>query len=150
MKKINYQKGAAGLAVFGIISLALLIVIYLIVQDNAPNSGNDDARDSAESVIRYTDAGFAPETITVSKGETVVFKNESSRAIRPASDVHPAHTAYPGSDIQKCGTAEADQIFDSCAAVPPGESWSFQFSEVGTWEYHDHLRPAETGAVVVK
>jgi plastocyanin len=101
--------------------------------------------------IRYSeDKGFDPKVIEISPGTTVTFTNESSRDMWPASNLHPTHTLYPNSSIKKCGTSEADRIFDSCGPVPAGESWSFVFEEIGSWSYHDHLKPSAGGSIVVK
>ena len=68
----------------------------------------------------------------------------------PASALHPTHTVYPGSDIQKCGTSEGDKIFDSCTGLNKGESFSFTFNEKGDWRYHDHLNPNLNGVITVQ
>ncbi|MEK6824273.1 MAG: hypothetical protein AABY02_00300, partial [Nanoarchaeota archaeon] len=63
---------------------------------------------------------------------------------------HPSHKNYPGSDIAKCGTSEASTIFDACKGLAQGESYSFTFNEVGSWNYHDHLNPNLRGTVIVE
>ena len=100
-------------------------------------------------VITYTDSGFSPKTITINLGDTVTFKNQSSDDFWPASAVHPTHTVYPGSGIQKCGTAAANTIFDACGHVKPGASWSVTFTNKGSWGYHDHLNAGRWGTMVV-
>ena len=80
----------------------------------------------------------------------VVFKNDStSKNVWPASAIHPTHKVYPGSGIEKCGTEDADTIFDACKAIHPGESYSFTFDEVGEWKYHNHLQPSNSGTITV-
>lgn len=100
--------------------------------------------------VSYTDDGFIPRTLTIAKGGTVTFVNESSKETWPASAIHPTHTVYPDSDIKKCGTSEADVIFDACGGVAPGDSWSFTFDEIGEWKYHDHLHASDTGTIIVE
>ncbi|MEM5828182.1 MAG: cell wall-binding repeat-containing protein [Candidatus Aenigmatarchaeota archaeon] len=102
---------------------------------------------TAEIVI--TDSGFQPEKLVVKKGTRVIFINQASREVWPASDYHPTHRLYPGSGIEKCGTPEEKNIFDACRGLKPGESWSFVFNEVGTWTYHDHLAPRFKGTIIV-
>ena len=75
--------------------------------------------------------------------------NASGVETWPAAALHPTHTVYPGSDIKKCGTSEAVGIFDACRGLKSGESWSFQFNEVGTWKYHNHLTPTQFGRITV-
>ncbi|MBI4151358.1 hypothetical protein HY496_00165, partial [Candidatus Woesearchaeota archaeon] len=63
---------------------------------------------------------------------------------------HPTHTVYPHSGIEKCGTADEGMIFDACRALAQGETFSFIFTETGSWKYHDHLNPRKTGTVIVE
>jgi plastocyanin len=105
-----------------------------------------------QGIVVYTDNGYSPSEITIKKGETVVFRNESSRVMWPATDIHPSHTLYPGSDIQKCfdGQSDISVLFDACGEIQPEEEWSFTFEESGTWKYHDHKRSSDTGTVTVE
>ncbi|OHA38709.1 MAG: hypothetical protein A3G03_02780 [Candidatus Taylorbacteria bacterium RIFCSPLOWO2_12_FULL_44_15c] len=61
-----------------------------------------------------------------------------------ASAVHPTHRAYPTSGGCLGST------FDACAGVQSGNSWSFKFDISGTWKYHNHLNPGDTGTIVVE
>jgi plastocyanin len=96
------------------------------------------------SVIRITAAGFAPSMLAVRAGETVTFVNNDSTAHWPASDIHPAHGAYP----QQGGCIGS--AFDACRALAQGETFSFTFNHRGTWGYHDHLNPALKGTIIVE
>lgn len=100
--------------------------------------------------IVYGNSGYSPADLTVGIGDAVVFRNESSRTLWPASDIHPTHTIYPGSGIQKCGTNEAQDIFDACGALEPGETWTFTFGDEGSWGYHNHRFPSHKGVIMVK
>ena len=104
----------------------------------------------AVHTVRATADGFVPAALTVKKGDSVTWVNESGRNVWPASAMHPTHTVYPASGIEKCGTSEAATIFDACSGIPTGNSWSFVFDEVGTWKYHDHLRASVFGSVTVE
>lgn len=104
----------------------------------------------AKNMITYTDSGYVPSTITIKKGETVIWKNESSNSMWTASAMHPLHKAYPGTDITACGTQTLIPMFDSCVGVSSGQSWSFIFNNVGTWGYHNHLDASKFGKVVVE
>ncbi len=100
--------------------------------------------------ISATAEGFVPASVTVKKGTVVVFRNDGATSVWPASAMHPTHKVYPGSDIAKCGTAEAGMMFDACAGIAPGGTWSFMFNETGTWKYHDHLNVRHFGSVTVE
>lgn len=113
-----------------------------------PGDEEGKTKETVKHVIVYSDTGYSPKEITIQVDQTVTFTNESSRGNRPASAVHPIHTAYPGSSIQKCGTGEV--IFDACKVLNPGEEWSFTFSEAGEWGYHNHRRSADFGKVIVQ
>ena len=115
---------------------------------NTTNSTDSDTGPETH-VISMTSAGFSPATLTISIGDTVVFVNDDSSQHWPASYRHPTHTDYPGSGISTCGSSEEDTIFDSCGGISIGESYQFQFNEIGLWEYHDHLKPGLTGVVEV-
>ena|SRR3989344_2485414 len=103
-----------------------------------------------QKVVEYTDSGYMPSTITIKKGETVIWKNKSSKFMWTASAVHPTHKVYPGTDIADCGKQDPVGMFDSCKGIPSGEEWSFGFDSVGTWKYHNHSRSSHTGMVVVE
>lgn len=88
-----------------------------------------------KTVITYTDSGFGPREVTVKKGSTVAFINESSSVMWVASAPHPQHTIYPE--------------FDQLKSVPKGGSYEFIFTKVGTWKYHNHMKATDFGGVVV-
>lgn len=97
-----------------------------------------------KKTIIYTDTGYSPSSLTIKKGETVIFKNQSSRSMWPASAFHPTHKEYPTTGGCLGST------FDACKGVQPGGSWSFTFNFAGGWKYHDHLSPTNFGAILVK
>lgn len=96
------------------------------------------------NVVTYSDVGYTPKTITIKAGESIMFKNQSPKSMWPASAKHPTHRDYPttGGCI--------GSTFDACRGVPPGESWAFTFDIRGSWKYHNHLNPGNTGTVVVE
>ena len=87
------------------------------------------------AVVSYTDSGFSPKTITVKKGTAVTFKNDSTSKMWVASGVHPTHQLLPG--------------FDELTSVVNGGSYEYTFVKVGTWQYHNHLKPTDVAVVVV-
>ena len=104
----------------------------------------------ASHIVVYGNSGFSPTPLTIKKGETVVFENKSSRNMWVASAMHPSHRAYPETDIEKCGTGDAEDMFDACKGFGPGTSWSFTFDDVGVWKYHDHLNAKNFGSITVE
>lgn len=148
--------------IIGIIVLVLIAggAYYFLMQDDTtiddltpPTSGFQDTTESAsttdtvyDALIAYTDSGYSPSTVTIKKGDTVRFVNNStSQETWPASAVHPTHSVYPGKTAADClGSA-----FDACRGLKSGEFWEFTFNEVGTWRFHDHVHASKTGSVIV-
>ncbi|MDP2789851.1 MAG: cupredoxin domain-containing protein [bacterium] len=90
---------------------------------------------NAAIAVSITSSGFSPNTVTVKAGTVVTWTNSSGGDIRVASDPHPTHTDLPGLDSSTLGN---------------GDSYSFTFTKVGTWGYHDHLDPILKGSVTVQ
>lgn len=153
-------------------SVVLIIVIALVVlaggawylqrgvapsQEEHLGGGREEAEDTTvediqmpvegapeSAVIRYTDSGYEPSSLAVKRGAAVIFKNESSREMWPASAMHPTHKVYPttGGCI--------GSTFDACRGSKQGEEWIFMFDAVGAWGYHDHLNPRSFGSITVE
>ena len=103
-----------------------------------------------QHAIAYTDEGYSPKSLMIKAGDTVVWTNNSAQDMWTATALHPTHTVYPGSDIKNCGGESAKTMFDSCQRVARGESWSFLFTEQGTWNYHNHVGVSHTGSIIVQ
>jgi plastocyanin len=86
-------------------------------------------------IITITSAGYSPSNVSVKSGTKVIFQNNDNKGHWPASNPHPTHTDLPG--------------FDSGKAIPSGGSYSYTFTKVGTWGYHDHLFTNLGGKVTV-
>ena len=94
-------------------------------------------------VISYTDSGFSPANVTIKKGDTIKYVNNSSKEMWPASAMHPSHNAYP--ETGGCIGSK----FDACARIKTGATYSFTFNQVGSWGYHDHISPNFFGKITV-
>ncbi|MDB5190208.1 MAG: hypothetical protein JWN49_534 [Parcubacteria group bacterium] len=120
---------------------------------SAMATGNATVGASGQSqVISYTNNGFSPATVTIAEGTTVTWSNNSSRQMWVASGNHPSHTVYDGTSTnQHCvsGAPTSATVFDECAAIPSGGSYSFTFTKVGSWPYHNHIHASDMGTVVV-
>jgi len=100
--------------------------------------------------IQMTATGFAPANVTIQQGDSITFINMDRLPHWPASDVHPTHSLYPGSDTRKCDTFQKRFLFDSCGNVDPEGSYTFTFHTKGNWTFHDHLFPQYIGQVRVQ
>lgn len=87
-------------------------------------------------VVVYTDSGFSPSPLTIQKGETVTFTNESNRGMWVASDVYPTNQLLPG--------------FDQLSTVPKAGIYEYTFVKVGMWKYHNQVNHTDEGIVIVK
>lgn len=95
-----------------------------------------DSSKQSSLIITYTDSGFSPSSLAIKNGQTVTFKNESTGDMWVASAPHPAHTDYPEFDAKK--------------AYKNSESYSFTFTKVGTWKFHNHTKPSNFGSITVE
>jgi len=98
-------------------------------------TGADKTADEAV-VISITDTGFVPDQVTVDAGTTVTFVNNGQALHWPASDLHPTHQILPD--------------FDAKRGLSTGETYSYTFTQSGTWSMHDHLNPSSAGTITVK
>ncbi len=89
-----------------------------------------------EITVTYSATGFSPKTVTIKKGDTVVFENRTGKKASVASNDHPTHLLYPEFDQYK-----TDQRGKT--------EFRFTFEKAGAWNYHDHLAPTMTGTVIV-
>lgn len=87
-------------------------------------------------VIELREDGFHPKDLVIKVGDTVRFISTKEGPFWPASDVHPTHTAYPD--------------FDPREPIPEGETWSFTFTEPGTYGFHDHIVSTHEGEIIVE
>lgn len=85
--------------------------------------------------VEITSSGFIQQTLNIKVGTKVTWMNKSGVAIQIASAPHPTHTAYPPLNL---------------GMVEDGGSVSLIFGELGTYEYHNHLNPTQSGSIVVE
>src|SRR3990167_8660356 len=101
------------------------------------------------TTIHYTAAGFSPKTVTVPVGGAVNFINDTTGAMWVASDDHPTHTEFDGSDrATHCSGSYAGATpFDQCQN---GSSYTFVFSKTGSFSFHNHSASQFGGTVTVQ
>lgn len=99
--------------------------------------------------VTYSANGFFPSTITVAKGGTVTFVNQSGQRMWVASDPHPNHQGYDGTTrAQHCAADYTGaKPFDQCSST---DSYSFTFGKSGSWSYHNHSNDNDVGTIVVQ
>ena len=100
--------------------LLLLALVPLALATAAPAT--------ASSVVSITSSGFEPPQMTVGVGDTVIWANRDT--------------------VTRQLIAEGGGF--SSPQLPPGETYTFQFARPGTFAYHDRLKTAQKGTVVVR
>lgn len=105
------------------------------------------AKSTVTTEVIYTDAnGFTPDNLTIKVGDTVKFVNRSSGGMWVGSAMHPTHVVYSGTTLKEHCPDTTGTSFDQCES---GSEYSFTFTKVGTWGYHDHLNARMYGKVNV-
>ena len=88
-----------------------------------------------QQTVNVTANGFDPQTVTVKAGTRVVWMNKSGGSVFVASNNHPTHLLYPPLNL--------GQFAD-------GSSVQLVFDKPGSYGYHNHLNPSQTGTIVVQ
>lgn len=92
--------------------------------------------EATSDTVSYMDTGFTPAVLRVQLATAVSFKNDSGEPMWVASSPHPVHTGYPN--------------FDAGRAMRQGETYIFTFTRIGSFGYHNHLRPSQMGTIIVE
>ena len=118
----------------------LMILVSGCAQQPQPPADQGDKlvppTPSKTVTVNITSEGYEPGTITINEGDTIIFTNVNDGPHWVASNPHPIHTDMRGFDARK--------------ALQPGESYSFTFTEPGTWGCHDHLDTATMCTIIVQ
>jgi plastocyanin len=128
-----------------------------VIEENSTGTGRaamETEEDGGPTfkVVTLTDNGFSPTSITIARGETIRFVNDSSRNMWVGADEHPTHTEYDGTSTREhCANGmNTGASFDQCTAVAKGVSWDYTFEKSGTFGYHNHVGASNTGTIVVQ
>lgn len=121
-----------------VIAGTVLLVLVTSVVVGVLMSQDGKVADVPEGVtheVHLTENGYEPKELTIALYDTVAFSSDRGFPHWPASNFHPAHNQYPA--------------FDPRTPVPSDETWSFQFTQTGVWEFHDHLNSTHQGTITV-
>jgi plastocyanin len=81
------------------------------------------------SAVTIQNFSFTPKVTTITVGSTITWTNNDSTV----------HTITSN-----------DSSFTSSAVISPGQSYSYTFTNAGTYNYHCSLHTSMTGTVVVQ
>lgn len=126
--------------------LVLAVIGWALFNNNATNKVQVSPTPSAvaspsaqpeakEAKVNLTKAGFEPGALKIKVGTKVTWMNKSGATATVNSDPHPTHTLWPFLNLGK---------------FEDGSSVSATFDSAGTYTYHNHLNPSQTGTVVVE
>ena len=119
-----------------ILIAAILIIGFLLFQvSKTPKKTGPGSVPIPRLEVLVGQNGFSPQTLTIKKGETVVWINQSGENVTVNSDPHPTHNLHR---------------FLNKGEFSSGSSVQVTFEETGTLSYHNHLNPSQKGTVVVK
>jgi len=116
-------------------------LLFRMVGTNSSSTSKNDAQSTASTTqqasatITFSNSGFTPSKTTVKSGDTVAIKNTSSSDVQMESDPHPAHT---------------DDTDLNVGLVNPGQTKTFTVTKTGTFGFHNHLNPSDTGRITIQ
>lgn len=111
------------------------------------NTGSSAAK---TVTVTYGAGGFSPQNITINRGDTVTFVNDSGgRPMWVGADEHPTHMEYDstGRTTHCASDYGGPAPFDQCGT---GDSYSFVFDKAGSFNYHNHSAAQFGGTVIVQ
>lgn len=106
-----------------------------IESGQTPSSTSQITTSAEQTTVTLMQSGFEPATITVKAGTKVVWGNKSGVAATVDSAGHPTHLTYPPLNLGE---------------FSDGSQVSLVFDKAGTYKYHNHLNPSQTGTVIVE
>ena len=95
--------------------------------------------------VGYSASGFSPNTLGIKRGDTVLWKSNGT-AMWVGANEHPTHTQYDGTTLKEHCAQKSATTFDQCAR---GDVFSFTFTKVGTFKYHNHAKASDGGTITV-
>src|ERR1035437_7324172 len=109
--------------------------ITAVNNQNVNNSSN--AKIIPAKTVTLANSGFTPETLTINKGERVVWLNKSGTTGTVNSDNYPTNLLFP---------------FLNFGQFNDGSSFSTIFTKVGTYTYYNFLSQNQNqkGTIIVK
>lgn len=121
--------------------VAIFLVVFLLRTDKTYEGARNSVADVPAAEVSITETGavtsFSPATIKVKRNQQVTWTNNGDENHQVGSDPHPLHDGTSG--------------FLSPEPLKPGDSFTYKYSEAGTYTYHDEADPVKArGTVIVE
>lgn len=120
-------------------SSTVMPVSETVTPIESTNSATTESTGSSKTeqsvTINLTKDGFEPNEVTIKAGTKVNFVNNSGQLAAVDSDPHPVHTSYTPLNLGN---------------ITLNNSKSLVFDTPGTYHYHNHLNPSQTGTIIVQ
>lgn len=122
------------LKLLAILLILLVITLGYIVLNPRPKTTSPGVPAAiAPAAVSITQAGFSPSTVSVTRGQAVIWTN---------TDVAPHGIASSAQGLNRFKTAQN---------LSQNDSYTYVFDKAGSYTYHDPLNPTTlSGTVVVK
>lgn len=131
---ITNSKVVIGIVAAVIVVLASFFLVYNKSSSTLPAQPQSTSQGS-QNVVTLTQDGFSSSTLTVKAGTKVTWINKSGGQATVNSNPHPIHTSYPPLNLGN---------------FSEGGTPSLVFDKPGTYQYHNHLNPSQTGTIIVQ
>ena len=131
--------------------VSIIVTGYLLISQNTKktavqvaiknsqkiNNKTDNSQVVPSKTITLTNSGFTPQTLTINKGERVIWLNNSGVVGTVNSDNYPTNLLYP---------------FLNFGQFNDGSSFSTIFANPGTYNYYNFLSQNQNqkGTIIVK
>lgn len=114
---------------------AILLVNALTGTPKTPSKKPSQSSAPVVAVIRITKSGFEPATLSVKQGTKIIWTNADDNLHQIASNPYPDGPAPSGLKSEILNNAQ---------------TYEYTASNVGSFGYHDRLKPTINGTVVVQ
>lgn len=133
IKHLYKQQGRIGTLILVIVLAATLIIVSSVFYKLVKNFSKNP---TPSGIVTITKSNLIPSTITIRKGQTILFINKDKLDHKIASGPFPSHVYLPKFTSMKLKT---------------GSSYLFTFDQTGIFNYQDDLNPYTLkGIVIVK
>jgi len=103
---------------------------------SANSSSHATVRSPRTYAVFYSGGVFSPTNLHIHKGDTVRFQNNSLTAVRIVPDTKKDQENGAG--------------FTNIGAITSQNSFSYNFSTAGIFNYHNEKNPNEAGAIIIR